>query len=119
MKEKPGEITIKDQLKQFGCPIITEHGLWETLYSCVVNSDTERWAAHNLKLLRSEQEDIGRILTPELEEALRTGELGIRLEGVYLMALSRSGEKISQKESLFIPHNFDTIKGDEGGPWES
>ncbi len=79
----PGK--IERALGGFGTPVTRESQMWGALYNRVVNADDDRGAAFELGYLRREhpgeegEETIPRVLTSELEAALRSGELGDKI----------------------------------------
>lgn len=82
---------------------IPEHRLWSWLYTVANNADKE----YARGVLEQCRENIP--ISPELETSLRRGEHGVRMKGIYLMALQTAGE-ITKEEQKFIFDKFDEIK---------
>jgi hypothetical protein len=64
--------------------------LWSGLYDLVVNADDEVKAKKGLATVKC---DYG--LSPDLDAKIASGDYGIRLKGIRLMALERTGAKLS------------------------
>lgn len=86
--------------------------IWKAYYDGVTNQGRGEKAKSGLERVRREYN-----LTPEIEQSLREEKYGVRLKGIFLMALQRAGEEVSKEERKYIRDNFDLIKG--GLPFQS
>lgn len=82
------------------------HELWEAFYDGVVNQNGENEARRGIKRIRQDYN-----ISPELETAISEGEYGLRLQGIRLLALQRTGVELTKGQKEFIFDKFDLIKG--------
>jgi len=100
---------INRRLENIDCEpsLRQKHRVFSFLREFLTNQKPED-AVQNLSNLRTEwpAEDnlpfIPRALTPDLENALRSGYLGLELRIVYLAGLMNSGEEVSIEEKKFV-----------------
>jgi hypothetical protein len=114
MKEN---LTIGRRLKDLSCPagLQSELQVFGLLRELLTNQ-TPAEAKRNLTNLRSDfpPEDgipfsVPKVLTTELEDALRSGELGDRLKATYIAGLIQAGEKIAEDEMSFVKQYCQTL----------
>ncbi|MCL4360277.1 hypothetical protein M1555_03440 [Patescibacteria group bacterium] len=107
---KGRESFIEHKLEDLGCPpgLRTEIQVFGLFRESLTNQNPEE-ARRNLKNLRSDwpAEDgipfaVPKVLTPEFENALRSGELGDLLKATYIAGLIQAGEQISEDEIGFV-----------------